>query len=46
VSDIDRIAIALAIALETRGNMMTTGGSVKIFIDNMRLYLPIDTAEE
>jgi len=42
VSDIDRIAIAL----ETRGNMMTTGGSVKIFIDNMRLYLPIDTAEE
>jgi hypothetical protein len=36
LSSVDRIAIGLG----TRGNMMTPGGSGKIFFDDIRLYRP------
>jgi len=42
LSDVDRIAIGLG----TKGNMMTPGGSGKMFIDDIRLYRPRDAAAE
>ena len=41
LTDIDRIAIGLG----TRGNMTVPGGSGKMYIDDVRLYQPRDTAE-
>jgi len=36
---------SVAIGLGTQGNMATTGGSGKIYIDDIRLYQPIEAAE-
>ena len=41
LSDVDRIAIGLG----TRGNMTIPGGSGKMYIDDIRLYRPINVAE-
>jgi len=41
LSNVDRIAIGLG----TRGNTTTAGGSGKIYIDDIRLYQPGETAE-
>jgi len=41
LTDIDRIAIGLG----TKGNMTVPGGSGKIYIDDIRLYRPRETAE-
>jgi hypothetical protein len=41
LTDIDRIAIGLG----TRGNMTIPGGSGEMFIDDIRLYQPIEAAE-
>ena len=40
--DVDTIAVGLG----THGNMTIPGGSGKMFIDNVRLYMPRDAAEE
>jgi hypothetical protein len=41
LTNIDRIAIGLG----TRGNMTITGGSGKMFFDDIRLYKPMEAAE-
>jgi hypothetical protein len=41
LTDVDRIAIGLG----TQGNMTIPGGSGKLFIDDIRLYLPREAAE-
>lgn len=41
LTNVDRIAIGLG----TKGNMTIPGGSGKIFIDDIRLYRPRETAE-
>jgi len=41
LSDVDRIAIGLG----TKGNMTIPGGSGKVYIDNIRLYLPRGSSE-
>ncbi|HUT46178.1 MAG TPA: hypothetical protein VMX36_07810, partial [Sedimentisphaerales bacterium] len=42
LTDVDKIAIGLG----TRGNMMTPGGSGKMYFDDIRLYRPGESAEE
>ena len=42
LTDVDRIAIGLG----TRGNMTTPGGSGKMYFDDIRLYRPIEAAEQ
>jgi len=42
LTNVDRIAIGLG----TQGNMTIPGGSGKMFIDDIRLYRPRETAEE
>jgi len=42
LTDVDKIAIGLG----TKGNMTVPGGSGKMFIDDIRLYQPRDSAEE
>ncbi|MHC4323924.1 MAG: hypothetical protein ACYSUX_06595, partial [Planctomycetota bacterium] len=42
LTDVDRIAIGLG----TRGNMTIPGGSGNIYIDDIRLNLPIEAAEQ
>jgi hypothetical protein len=42
LTDVDRIAIGIG----TKGNITTPGGSGKMYIDDIRLYRPRDTANE
>ena len=42
LTDVDRIAIGLG----TRGNIITPGGSGKMYFDDIRLYPPIEAAEQ
>jgi hypothetical protein len=42
LTDVDRIAIGLG----TQGNMTIPGGSGKMFIDDVRLYMPRESAEQ
>ena len=42
LANVDRIAIGVG----TRGNMTIPGGTGKIYIDDIRLYLPIEVAGE
>jgi hypothetical protein len=42
LTDVDRIAIGLG----TRGNLITPGGSGKMYFDDIRLYRPIEVAEQ
>jgi hypothetical protein len=42
LTNVDRIAIGLG----TKGNMTIPGGSGKIFVDDIRLYQPRESAEE
>ena len=41
LTDVDRIAIGLG----TRGNMTVSGGTGKMYFDDIRLYLPKEAAE-
>jgi hypothetical protein len=36
---------SIAIGLGTQGNMTIPGGSGKMFLDDIRLYMPIEAAE-
>jgi hypothetical protein len=41
LTNVDKIAIGLG----TKGNMTVPGGSGKMYIDDVRLYLPVEVAE-
>jgi hypothetical protein len=41
LNDVDRIAIGLG----SRGNVTVPGGSGKVYIDDIRLYLPRESSE-